>query len=79
MADSDNHRKRKTKKGKRDPNKPKRSMSSFMFFANEKRAEVRQQHPELKITEIGKKLGELWAALPEEQKKVFMKHTTSHF
>jgi len=59
--------KRKNKKGKKkkDPNKPKRSMSSFMFFANAKRPEVRAAHPDMKITDVGKKLGELWKAFDE--------------
>jgi len=66
-SDSDSGRKKRKKK---DPNKPKRAMSSFMFFANQKRTEVRAAHPDLKITEIGKKLSELWKALtPEEKKK----------
>jgi hypothetical protein len=64
--------KRKSKKGKKkkDPNKPKRAMSSFMFFANAKRPEVRSAHPDLKITEVGKKLGEMWKQLEDTEKKV---------
>jgi len=61
---------RKVKK-KKDPNRPKRAMSSFMFFANHKRAEVRSLHPDLKITDIGKKLGEMWKALDETEKKKY--------
>jgi len=74
--DSDSHSKKRRKKPKKDPNRPKRSMSSFMFFANEKRAETRTQHPDLKVTEIGKKLSELWKKLtPEEKKKYEDMHT----
>jgi len=73
-SDSDDEpkkRKAKKKKVKKDPNKPKRSMSSFMFFANAKRQEVREKFPELKITEIGKKLAEMWKIITETEKKKF--------
>jgi len=56
---------------KKDPNKPKRSMSSFMFFANAKRSEVKQSYPDLKITEVGKKLGEMWKMLSSDEKKIY--------
>jgi len=65
-------KKRKKKKKVKDPKKPKRSMSSFMFFANVKRAEVRDLHPNLKITEIGKKLSELWKEISPEEKQKYM-------
>jgi len=70
-SDSDNSSRRtRKKKPKKDPKKPKRAMSSFMFFANVKRADARAQWPELKVTEIGKKLAEWWRKLtPEEKKK----------
>jgi len=58
------------KKAKKDPNKPKRAMSSFMFFANDRRNDIKSANPELKVTEIGKKLGEIWQSFgPEEKKK----------
>jgi len=59
------------KKAKKDPNKPKRACSSFMFFANEKRPDLRKEFPTYKITEIGKKLGEMWKALTPDEKKKF--------
>lgn len=58
------------KRKKKDPNKPKRGMSSFMYFANEKRAGVRDKFPGLKVTEIGKKLSEMWKELSEDEKRV---------
>jgi len=64
-------RKRKKKKIK-DPKKPKRAMSSFMFFANEQRPNVRLQYPDIKITEIGKRLSELWKALTKEQRQKYV-------
>jgi len=62
--------KRKGKKRKKkDPQKPKRAMSSFMFFANELRPKLRLERPNLKITDLGKELGKMWKALPDTDKK----------
>lgn len=73
-SDSDDSRKKKRKKKKKskDPNKPKRSMSSFMFFANENRSSVRKEHPDLKITEVGKKLADMWKELSKEEKQKYL-------
>jgi len=70
MAKEGTKRKAKGKK-KKDPNKPKRGMSSFMFFANEKRPSVRAQFPQMAVTDIGRKLGELWKTVDPAEKKRF--------
>jgi len=65
-------RRRKKFGGKlKDPRKPKRAMSSFMFFMNQKRPQVRQERPELKLQELGKVFSEKWKALNAEEKKVY--------
>lgn len=51
--------------------KPKRAPSSYINFANSKRAEVKEAHPGLKVTEIAKKLGEMWRGLSDEEKKSY--------
>ncbi|EZF28119.1 non-histone chromosomal protein 6 [Trichophyton interdigitale H6] len=42
---------RKTKRGvekkKKDPNAPKRGLSAYMIFANEQRAAVREENPNI--------------------------------
>jgi hypothetical protein len=72
-SDDEPKRKRKKKKEK-DPNKPKRGMSSFMYFAQAKRPEVKQKHPDLKVPEVGKKLSEMWKELTPEEKEVRIFH-----
>jgi len=63
-------KKKKRKKAKKDPNAPKRSLSSFMIFSNEKRAAVREANPTLSVTETSKKLSEMWKGLlPDERAK----------
>lgn len=61
----------KPKKKKKDPNEPKRGMSAFMFFANAKRASVKEDNPGISFGETGKKLGEMWKALDGDGKKSF--------
>lgn len=52
----------KTKKPK-DPNAPKRPMSSFLMFASENRAAVKEKNPEMTNTELVRELGTLWKSV----------------
>ncbi|RKL33694.1 hypothetical protein BFJ72_g9918 [Fusarium proliferatum] len=58
----------KTKRGKKDPNAPKRGLSAYMFFANEQRENVREENPGISFGQVGKLLGERWKALNEKQR-----------
>ena len=59
----------KDDKGKKvkDPNMPKRGLSAFFIFSNEKRAEVTKELGN-NIGQVGKRMGELWAAVSPEEK-----------
>ncbi|GAB5031893.1 hmg (high mobility group) box domain containing protein [Nannochloropsis oceanica] len=46
----------------------KRTLSSYMLYAKDVRAEVVAEFPALKVTEIGSKIGEKWRGLSEEEK-----------
>lgn len=59
---------RKRKRAKKDPNAPKRALSAFFFFSNEKRPEVQQGHPEWKVGQIAQQLGRDWKVLTEEER-----------
>lgn len=61
----------KTQRKKKDPNAPKRSLSAYMFFANEQRDVVRSENPGIAFGAIGKILGEKWKALDGEGKKPY--------
>jgi len=52
-------------KKKKDPNAPKRGLSAYMFFANEKRDTVREENPGIAFGQVGKILGEKWKALSD--------------
>jgi hypothetical protein len=53
---------------------PKKPLTAFMLFANTIRPSIRAEHPDLPVTEMGKKIGERWAALSDTDKKV--RHTS---
>lgn len=51
--------------------KVKRGLNAYMFFANEKRPDLIKKYPEMKIGEIGKKLGEMWKNLDDDKKEPY--------
>ena len=66
-------------KMKKDPNKPKRPKSAFLLYCDEERPKlIEKQKKNLKkgekfnLGDIQKKLGQLWKALKDDKKKVFI-------
>jgi hypothetical protein len=59
-------------KKEKDPAAPKRPKSSYIIFCGAKRDEIKKKNPEMKATEITKKLGEMWKALNDKQKKKYV-------
>lgn len=60
--------KKKATRKKKDPDAPKRSLSAYMFFANENRDIVRAENPGISFGQVGKLLGEKWKALSADEK-----------
>lgn len=46
--------------------KPKRPMSAYMLWLNSAREQIKADHPGLKVTELGKKGGEIWRAMKDK-------------
>lgn len=61
----------KKKKTKKDPNEPKRPMSSYFLWTAANRQKLKDEFPGLSITDFSKKAGELWKKVTEEEKKEF--------
>ena len=61
----------KTKKvsSPKDPNKPKRGKSAYIFFCGEERAEVKEEMDDAKPQEVMRELGVRWKTLKESSKK----------
>eukprot|EP00854_Cymbomonas_tetramitiformis_P016961 gene16961-20151_t len=61
----------KTRRKKKDPNAPKRPMAAYMFFCMENREKVKTEMPDLTFGEIGRIMGQRWAAASAEEKTKF--------
>ncbi|GAA5930695.1 non-histone chromosomal protein 6 [Sporobolomyces koalae] len=58
-------------KAKKDPNAPKRPLSAYMHFSQAKRAEVREENPDVSFGEIGRLLGAKWKEADAEERAPF--------
>merc|ERR1711973_986172 len=58
----------KKQKKKKDPNAPKRPTSAYFFYAGDVRPGIREENPDMKITEVAKLIGAQWRELDEDEK-----------
>jgi len=59
-------------KKEKDPAAPKRPKSSYIIFCGAKRDEIKKKNPDIKAKDILSKLGEMWKALNDKQKKKYV-------
>ena len=52
-------KKNEGKKKKKDPNAPKRPTTAFFFYCADNRGKIKEKNPDLKASEVAKKLGEI--------------------
>ena len=57
-------------KKQKDPNMPKRSKSSFLYFCDEFRTEIKKQNPKFKMGDVMKELGQKWAKCEDKTKYI---------
>ena len=50
------------KRAKKDPNAPKKPLSAYMLFLQDKRADIKAKYPGCSVADIAKKGGEMWNA-----------------
>ena len=65
-------RERKEKKVK-DPNKPKRPQTAYFIYLGEHRAQIKEENPDAKVTEIAKIASENWKNVDEETRQYYIK------
>lgn len=53
----------------KDPNKPKRGKSGFLYFCEENREKIKNEHPSISVKEVVSKLGQLWQYLKKTNKE----------
>ncbi|GAN05587.1 non-histone chromosomal protein 6 [Mucor ambiguus] len=63
----------KKKKAEKDPNAPKRNLSSYMLYSQSVRSDVVKEHPTVRPVDIAKIIGEKWNALSDKEKQPFVK------
>jgi len=59
------------KKRVKDPNAPKKARSSFIYYCQEHREKVQKSNPGISPKEVSRKLGVMWKALSDSEKKKF--------
>jgi len=69
--DEDEKPRRRVKKVK-DPNAPKRAMSSFFHFSQEHRATIKAQNPAFGIQDIARELGRIWKTMDDPSKEKYI-------
>jgi hypothetical protein len=50
-----------------------RPLGAYFLFSNDVRGKVKAEHPDWKITEVAKHLGELWAKASDKDKEKYQK------
>merc|ERR1711974_154279 len=50
-------------KKKKDPNAPKQPLSSYFIFSEQERQKIKNDNPNIPLTELGKELGRRWAKI----------------
>jgi structure-specific recognition protein 1 len=70
-GESDQKKRKVKPKKEKDPNAPKKPTTAFFFFMEKERSNIKAQHPEFSIGELGKEMGSQWRAMSEEDKAPF--------
>lgn len=70
MAKKD--KKEKRKRAKKDKNAPKKAISAYFFYIQERREQLKKENPKLDNKEIIVKMGAEWRELSDEQKKPYI-------
>lgn len=70
-SEKDKGKQRSKKGGKKDG--PKRALSCYMLYAQERRKALRTEQPELKICDASKIIANDWNQLTEIEKEPYMK------
>ena len=61
---------RKSGRSAKDPNAPKRPQTAYFLWMNENREDLKRKHPDLAVTELSKKAGEIWQKMSSKEKLV---------
>ncbi|KAJ3260980.1 Non-histone chromosomal protein 6 [Boothiomyces macroporosus] len=65
-------KKKKGTKAKKDPDAPKKPLSAFMIYSKENRQRIKEENPSATFGEMGKLIGNAWKELGEDDKAVII-------
>jgi len=51
--------------------KPKKGLSNYLRFSREMRPMLKEDEPDISFAQMGRRLGEMWRALSEEDKEAY--------
>ncbi len=57
--------------GLQDPNAPKRAISAYLYFASERRPDLKKENPDLSFGDLTKNIAAEWKELSEKDKKKY--------
>jgi len=60
------------KRAKKDPSAPKRPMSAFLYFSQDRRGSLKTANPTMRNTEISSILGKLWRDASDEDRRPYV-------
>jgi len=60
------------KRAKKDPSAPKRPMSAFLYFSQDRRGQLKVKNPAMRNTEISSILGKLWRDATDEERRPYV-------
>ena len=64
--------KRGKKRAKKTAGGPKRATTAYFFYTNAIRPQVKEQHPDMKVTEMAKVMGSNWKELSADEKQKYV-------
>mmetsp|Transcript_35233 Transcript_35233/g.41560 ORF Transcript_35233/g.41560 Transcript_35233/m.41560 type:complete len:198 (-) Transcript_35233:194-787(-) len=76
-SDDEDEKKSGKKKAKKDPNAPKRPMSSYFLWIAEVRESLKAKHPDASLGEFSKILGAKWKTLSDREKAPFVEQAAT--
>ncbi|CAF1575773.1 unnamed protein product [Rotaria magnacalcarata] len=59
----------RVRKSEKDPNAPKRPLSTFFLFSQDERPKIKKDNPSLSVADVAKLIGERWRSITEDKKR----------
>ena len=61
-----------SKKLRRDPNMPKKPLSAYIYFSQERREQIKKENPKMPVTHVMKEVSNRWSAMTKDEKEPYI-------